>query len=136
MIGPEAGEPRNWVRFKAGARVFPLPKESLLALEPIHPTIHWVLGGRALSAWQSGGSLNFIAHIHLTPTLRMYGAITSLPNVFMGWCIIKSRDKFTFAILRRCHLSILQNTRSANYLVPIRVHYDLQLINFRISFGT
>jgi hypothetical protein len=36
-------------------------------------------------------------HLHLVPRLRIRGAISALTQyVFMAWCIIKHRDKFTF----------------------------------------
>jgi hypothetical protein len=41
--------------------------------------------------------MKLTTHLHLVPKSRMHGAIPPLPQyVFMAWCLVKHRDKFTF----------------------------------------
>jgi hypothetical protein len=61
--------------------------------------IQWVLGIVSLG-------VKLTTHLHLVPRSRMRGVIPPLPQyVFMAWCLVKHKNKFTFCLLPYTHYS-------------------------------
>jgi hypothetical protein len=51
-----------------------------------------------------GRGVKLTIHLLLVPRSRMRGAIPPLLQyVFMAWCLVKDRDKFTFAFTSRTY---------------------------------
>jgi hypothetical protein len=85
-----------WVPFQAGARDL-VPTASRLALGSTQPPIQWVLWVFPPGAMQPGCEAD---HPH-SPSAEVKNRCLPLhsPYVFMGWCLIKHRDNFTFTSL-------------------------------------
>jgi len=52
----------------------------------------------ALTSKQTGRGVKLTTHLYLVLKLRMCGATPPLPYVFMAWCLVTNRDKFTFTL--------------------------------------
>jgi hypothetical protein len=83
------------VRFPVGLGIFLFYTMSILALRPTQAPIQWIAGVLSLGVKRPRREAD-----HSPPSsaeITMYGAILPLPlDVFMAWCIVKHRDKFTF----------------------------------------
>jgi hypothetical protein len=45
-------------------------------------------------------------HLHLVPRLRILEIHFHSPYIFMAWCLIKPRDKFTFTVTEFTHYKL------------------------------
>jgi hypothetical protein len=86
------------VRFPAAANFFPFATASRLALVPSHPPIQWVPGTFSLGIRWPGRDANHSPPVN-AEVKNEWSYTSSLPYVFMPWCIVKHRDSFTFTEL-------------------------------------
>jgi hypothetical protein len=65
--------------------------------------------------------VNLTTHLHLVPRSKDERNYTSIPQyVFMAWCLVKHRDKFTFYLL-----SFGYESRCVTFLFMSAVEYLL-----------
>jgi hypothetical protein len=127
--------------FWQGLRISLFPTVSRLALGHTQPPIQWVLG-----VLSPGVNWLVCEADHSPPScrLRMHGSTPLLPNVstcgaklnkgyiFMKWCLIKHKNKFTFAKIRVWKRVYEQNTPHTGqkyikcFVSDLWGYYDLQ----------
>jgi hypothetical protein len=61
------------------------------ALQPIKPPIQWVPGAFSLGVKRPGREAT--SHLILVPRLIICATVPLLQYVFLGWCLVKHRDK-------------------------------------------
>jgi hypothetical protein len=71
-----------------------------VSLGPTQLPVQCVLGSVSTGVRRPGRKAN-----HSPPSgaeFKNGGAIPSLPNIFMAWCLVKPGDNFTFALTHDC----------------------------------
>jgi hypothetical protein len=86
---------------RRGLGTFLFNTASRTALGPTQPLIQWVPGALSLGVKQPGREAD-----HSPPSgaeVENTWSYTSIPQyVFMGWCLVKHRDNFTFYLYLHC----------------------------------
>jgi hypothetical protein len=97
-----------------GLGIFIFTTASRTALEPTQPPIQWVSGALSLGVKQperetdhwplSSAEVKEFVELYLHSSMR--GPIPPLLQyVFMAWCLVKSRDNFTFTF--KCGVTVV-----------------------------
>jgi len=85
----------NGVQFLAGGRDFFLfTTKSRPALQPKQPPVQWILGVLTLVIKQPGHEADYSPQFS-AEIKNVWSYTSTIPYVFMAWCLVKHSDNFT-----------------------------------------